>query len=99
MVIKPLIKLHKSQKLHNKILQIQLEISLIKKYLKRDRNVQRKFKKLMEYQIIINLLGSTRNQPSKFRIKNRVKINDDARGIYSTNSQIKFKFNFKIKFM
>ena len=40
----------------------------------------------MEYQIIINLLGNTRNQPSKFRIKNWVKINDDTRGIYSTNS-------------
>ena len=31
------------------------------------------------------------NQASKFRTKNRVKVNDDWRGTYNTNSQIKFK--------
>ena len=31
----------------------------------------------MEYQKILNLLDSTPNQPSKFRTKNRIKINDD----------------------
>ena len=30
----------------------------------------------MEYQKIMNLLGSTLNQPSKFRTKNWVEIND-----------------------
>ena len=45
----------------------------------------------MEYQKIINLLDNTPNQPSKFRTKNWVEINDDARGTYNTNSQIKFK--------
>ena len=45
----------------------------------------------MEYQKIINLLANTSNQPTKFRTKNWVEINDDACGTYSTNSQIKFK--------
>ena len=42
----------------------------------------------MEYQKIINLLDNTHSHPSKFRTKNWVKINDDSRGTYSTNSQI-----------
>ena len=45
----------------------------------------------MEYQKIINLLGNTQNQPTKFRTKNLVKINDVSRRKYNTNSQIKFK--------
>ena len=45
----------------------------------------------MEYQKIINLLDNTLNQPSKFRTKNWVKINDDLREIYNTNSQSKLK--------
>ena len=46
---------------------------------------------IMEYQKLINLLDNAPNQPSKFRTKNWVGINDDASGTYSTNSQIKFK--------
>ena len=45
----------------------------------------------MEYQKIIIFLGNTPNQPSKFRTKNWVEINDDASGTYNTYSQIKFK--------
>ena len=45
----------------------------------------------MEYQKIINLLVNTPNQPNKFRTKNWVKVNDDSRGTYNINSQIKFK--------
>ena len=45
----------------------------------------------MEYQKIINLLDNTPNQPSKFRLKDWVQINVDARGTYNTNSQIKSK--------
>ena len=45
----------------------------------------------MEYQKIINLLDNTPNQPSKFRTRKWVEINDDSRGRYNTNSQIKFK--------
>ena len=45
----------------------------------------------MEYQKIINLLDNASNQPSKFRTKNWVEINDDIRGAYSPNKQIRFK--------
>ena len=45
----------------------------------------------MEYQEIRNLLGNISNQPSKFRAKNWVEINDESRGTYNTNSQIKFR--------
>ena len=45
----------------------------------------------MKCQKIINLLGKTPFQPSKFRARNWVEINDDSRGMYNTNSQIKFK--------
>ena len=34
----------------------------------------------MEYQKIINLLGNTPNQPTKFRTRYWVEINDDAHG-------------------
>ena len=45
----------------------------------------------MEYQKIINLLDNTLNKPSKFRTKNWIKINDNIRGAYSPNKEIKFK--------
>ena len=45
----------------------------------------------MEYQIIANLLNDESNQPSKFRTKNCVEINDDIRGAYSPNKLIRFK--------
>ena len=46
----------------------------------------------MEYQNIANLLDDNKsNQPSKFRTKNWVEINDESRGTYNVNSQIKFK--------
>ena len=45
----------------------------------------------MEYQKIANLLNDESNQPSKFRTRNWVEINDEARGAYSSNKQIKFK--------
>ena len=44
----------------------------------------------MEYQKIANLLDSASNQPSKFRTRNWVKINDENRGRYDSNN-IKFK--------
>ena len=46
---------------------------------------------IIEHQEIINLLDNQTTQPSKFRIKKWVEINDDSRRTYSTNSQIKFK--------
>ena len=45
----------------------------------------------MKYQKIANLINDTSNQPSKFRTKNWVEINDESRGTYDVNSQIKFK--------
>ena len=44
----------------------------------------------MEYQKIASLLDSASNQPSKFRTRNWVKINDENRGRYDSNN-IKFK--------
>ena len=37
------------------------------------------------------MIDDTSNQPSKFRTKNWVEINDESRGIYNVNRQIKFK--------
>ena len=45
----------------------------------------------MEYQKIANLIDGTSNQPYKFRTKNWVEINDESRGTYNANGQIKFK--------
>ena len=48
---------------------------------------------IMEYQKIANLLGNefASNQPSKFRTKNWVEINDESKEWYSANSDIRFK--------
>ena len=45
----------------------------------------------MEYQKIANLLDSASNKPSKFRTRNWVEINDEIRGTYSPNKQIRSK--------
>ena len=45
----------------------------------------------MEYRKIANLIDDASNQPSKFRTKNWVEINDESRRKYNVNSQIKFK--------
>ena len=45
----------------------------------------------MEYQKIANLIDDASNQPSKFRRKNWVERNDEPRGTYNVNNQIKFK--------
>ena len=37
------------------------------------------------------MIDDASNQPSKFRSKNWVKINDKSRGTYNVNSQIRFK--------
>ena len=47
--------------------------------------------KITEYQKIIHLFDNTGKQLFKFRAKNWVEINDDARGTYNTSSQIKFE--------
>ena len=45
----------------------------------------------MEYQKITNLLDDASNQPSKYKTKNWVEINNESRGTYNISSQIKFK--------
>ena len=46
----------------------------------------------MEYQKIANLLDNNlSNQPSKFRTKNWVEINDESKESYSAGSDIRFK--------
>ena len=44
----------------------------------------------MEYQKLAKLLDTESNQPSKFRIRNWVEINDESRGTYTSND-IRFK--------
>ena len=44
----------------------------------------------MENQKVANLLDNASNQPSRFRTRNWIEINDDSRGTY-TNTDIKFK--------
>ena len=45
----------------------------------------------MEYQKLANLLDNETNQPSKFRTRNWIEINEESRGTYPVNKQIKFK--------
>ena len=45
----------------------------------------------MEYQKIANLLNHESNKQSRFRTRNWVEINDDARGAYSPNKETRFK--------
>ena len=42
----------------------------------------------MEYQKIINLLDNALNQPSEFKTKNWIEINDVSRGTYEEGNQI-----------
>ena len=44
----------------------------------------------MEYQKI-TLLDNTSNQPSKFKTKDMVEINDESRGTYNKDNQVRFK--------
>ena len=46
---------------------------------------------IKEYQKIINSLDNTPNQLSKFRTKNWIELNDQSRGVYNVNSDIRFK--------
>ena len=45
----------------------------------------------MKYQKLANLIDDASNQPSKFRTRNWVEINDESTGTYNVDSQIKFK--------
>ena len=52
----------------------------------------------MQYEEMVNFLDKKLNQPSKFRTENWVEINDNVRGTYNLNSQVKLK-TVKVKFM
>ena len=45
----------------------------------------------MKYQKIINFLDNKPNQTTKFRTKNCVEINEESRGMYNKNNQIRSK--------
>ena len=45
----------------------------------------------MQHQKIIKLLYNTPNQLSTFKTKNWIEINDQSRGVYNINSDIRFK--------
>ena len=45
----------------------------------------------MEYEKTTTLSDNASNQPSKFRTKTWVEINDESTGAYNVNSHIKFK--------
>ena len=45
----------------------------------------------MEYHKIANLLNDESNKPSKSKTRNWAEINDEAKGTYNPNKQIKFK--------
>ena len=45
----------------------------------------------MEYQKTADFLNDESYKPSRFRTRNWVEINDDTRGAYSPNKQIRFK--------
>ena len=45
----------------------------------------------MQYQNLSNLLKDESNKPSKFKTRNWIEINNEARVTYSSNKQIKFK--------
>ena len=40
----------------------------------------------MEYQKIADSIDDASNQPSKFRTKDLIEINDESRGTYNVNS-------------
>ena len=45
----------------------------------------------MKYQKTINLLDNTPNHPAKSKTKNWVEINDESKGTYNKDNQIRFK--------
>ena len=47
----------------------------------------------MEYQKIINFLDNISDQPSQFKAKNWVEMNNGWYGTYKTGSPIKFKIS------
>ena len=76
LVVKLLIKLQKFQKIHNKMIQTQLQMRIIKKYLNKDMCLQKK-DKIVDEMRLINLLDNTPNQPTKFRTNNLETVSNE----------------------
>ena len=51
----------------------------------------------MEYQKTANLFDTASNQPSKFRTRNWVEINDESRGTYASNIKLTSNINYNAK--
>ena len=51
----------------------------------------------MEYQRLITLLENTPNQPTKFRIKNWIEINDESQGTTNEDNQIIAMYIYLLK--
>ena len=45
----------------------------------------------MEYQKVINFVDNAPNQLPKLRTRNWMEINEQSRGVYNVNSEIRFK--------
>ena len=70
----------------------EITIYISKRKTKKDCQSEMNYNSIiMEHQKIINLLENTPNQPSKFRTKNLVWVNDESRRTYNVNNQFKFK--------
>ena len=53
----------------------------------------------MGYQKMVNLLDDTTNQPSKFRTRNWVRINDKSKEKYDSSNIKIYNIHDKVKFM
>ena len=49
---------------------------------------------MMENQKVINLLDNTLNQPTKFRTKYWVEVNNESRGTYKLIVKLHLKFQY-----
>ena len=83
LVMKLLIKLQKSQVVNFRISQKQLQINMIKKYLKKDISSEERQEIVDDLRLVYQYnngiwkksLDNTPNQPSKFKTKINVKVN------------------------
>ena len=84
-----------SRELHSQNNEVNDEIEIPKKrYLspdKRKQIIDEYNNTIMEYQKVIHLLDNKSNQLPKLRTKNWITTNDKSKGVYNSNSDIRFK--------
>ena len=73
------------QKIH-KTIQRHLQMRMIRNSKTSSEEIQKDIDNL-----IINLLDNTPHEPTTFRTKNRLEINDESRERYNKDNQIRFK--------